>query len=172
MIRGFAREWRLEDPSAASRWPAGADLITCARASRDYLNLNPPAKQVGHLRDVLQAMVESDARVTWHESVALEEIDGMLLGMSGRGHPAEMHEVLIVPQSDAPGGSGPRAAAGPRGENAARRARVLRGRLLSSRYAEFVCQKYIGLGLFSTVVAVDAAPPSRQASPALQASPA
>ena len=71
IIRHFAREWRLEAPEAGAHGTP-ADLITLRKSIADYLNLNPPAQQVGDLRDVLQALVESDSRVTWQESVALE----------------------------------------------------------------------------------------------------
>jgi hypothetical protein len=152
LIRQFAREWRLEDPSAGAD-DRPADLITLRKSINDYLNLHPPAKQVGHLRDVLQAMVESDARVTWQESVALEEIDGMLLKyMSGEDEHPEMHEVLIVPQSDAQV-EAVRTLLPGRDEKRLRGGRVFSaGEYFSQRYAEYVCQKYIGLGLFSTVI--------------------
>ena len=155
LIRQFAREWRLEDPSAAAD-DRPADLITLRKSINDYLSLHPPAKQVGHLRDVLQAMVESDARVTWQESVALEEIDGMLLRyMSGEDEQLEMHEVLIVPQSDAQV-EAVRTLLPGREEKLLRGGRVFSaGEFFSQRYAEFVCQKYIGLGLFSTVIVAE-----------------
>jgi hypothetical protein len=73
MIREFAREWRLAEPAADGGGP-GADLITLRKSVMDYLGLRPPAKQVGQLTDVLRVMAESDARVTWQESVALEEV--------------------------------------------------------------------------------------------------
>jgi hypothetical protein len=160
LIRQFAREWRLEDPSTAADGRP-ADLISLRKSIGDYLNLNPPAKQVGHLRDVLQAMVESDARVTWQESVALEEIDGMLLRyLSGEDGELEMHEVLIVPQSDAQV-EAVRTLLPGREEKQLRGGRVFSaGEFFSQRYAEFVCQKYIGLGLFSTVIVAESGVPA------------
>jgi hypothetical protein len=157
MIRGFAREWRLDEPAQDADMPP-ADLISLRKSIVEYLNLHPPATQVAHLRDVLQALAESDARVTWQESVALEEVDGLLDHyVAGEDASLAMHEVLIVPQSEhqveavrtlLPG----------REEKLLRGGRVFSvGRFFSPRYAEFVCQKYIGLGLFSTVVAEEAA---------------
>jgi hypothetical protein len=153
MIKQFAREWRLEAP-AMDVDVRPADLITLRKSISDYLGLNPPTKQVGHLNDVLRALVESDARVTWQESVAMEEIEGMLLEyMHGEEAAVDMHEVLIVPQSDAQV-EAVRALLPGREEKQLRGGRVFSaGRFFSARYAEFVCQKYIGLGLFSTVVA-------------------
>jgi hypothetical protein len=171
MIRGFAREWRIDEPPQVE--DAGSvDLLTLRKCVTHYLNLNPPATQVGHLRDVLQAMAESDARVTWHESVALEEVDALLRQyVAGEDIRLPMHEVLIVPQSEGQTDA-VRALLPGREEKMLRGGRVFSaGQFFSSRYAEFVCQKYISLGLFSTVVPVDAAPPST-GEPALQASPA
>jgi hypothetical protein len=153
MISQFAREWRLTAPAMDGN-TRPADLITLRRSISDYLGLHPPTKQVGHLKDVLRALVESDARVTWQESVAMEEIEGMLLEyMSGEEAGVDMHEVLIVPQSEAQV-EAVRALLPGREEKQLRGGRVFSaGRFFSARYAEFVCQKYIGLGLFSTVVA-------------------
>lgn len=152
MIREFAREWRLTAPAADGGGP-GADLITLRKSVTDYLSLRPPAKQVGQLTDVLRVMVESDARVTWQESVALEEIGGMLKQyILGEDEDASLHEVLIVPQSDAQV-EAVRTLLPDREEKILRGGRVFSvGLYFSPRYAEFVCQKYIGLGLFSTVV--------------------
>ena len=152
MIREFAREWRLAEPAADGGGP-GADLITLRKSVTDYLSLRPPAKQVGQLTDVLRVMAESDARVTWQESVALEEIGGMLKQyILGEDEDASLHEVLIVPQSDAQV-EAVRTLLPDREEKILRGGRVFSvGLYFSPRYAEFVCQKYIGLGLFSTVV--------------------
>lgn len=153
MIDDFAREWRLPAPEAA---PDGAevDLISLRKSVTEYLKLHPPTTQVAHLVDVLRVLSEADARVTWQESVALEEVGGMLqqfIANEGEEGEMPMHEVLIVPQSDSqieavrtllPG----------RDVKMLRGGRVFSvGHFFSPRYAEYVCQKYIGLGLFSTV---------------------
>jgi hypothetical protein len=153
LIRDFAREWRLPEPDAAEPGPP-VDLITLRKSVKDYLKLGPPETQVGQLRDVLQLLAESDARVTWQESVALEEVNGMLARfVSGDADEAELHEVLIVPQSNQQV-EAVRTLLPGREEKMLRGGRVFSaGRFHSPRYAEYVCQKYIGLGLFSTVVA-------------------
>jgi hypothetical protein len=171
MIRAFAREWRIDEPAQAEDGPP-ADLITLRQCITDYLNLHPPVTQVGHLRDVLRAMAESDAHVTWHESVALEEVDALLARYAGDTDVLLlMHEVLIVPQSESQTDA-VRVLLPGRQEKILRGGRVFSaGQFFSSRYAEFVCQKYISLGLFSTVVPVEADAPS-PAEPALQPGPA
>ena len=157
IIRHFAREWRLEVPDAAGDG-AQRGMIGLRKAITDYLNLNPPAKQVADLRDVLQALVESDTRVAWQESVALEEVDGMLAKYAaGEDAVLAMHEVLIVPQSE-PQVEAVRTLLPGREEKVVRGGRVFSvGSFFSARYAEFVCERYISLGLFTTVVAADQA---------------
>ncbi|NGX15811.1 TerB family tellurite resistance protein [Wenzhouxiangella sp. XN24] len=157
IIRHFAREWRLEMPDVAGDG-AQRGMIGLRKAITDYLNLNPPAKQVADLRDVLQALVESDAQVAWQESVALEEVDGMLARYTaGDDAGVAMHEVLIVPQSDAQV-EAVRTLLPGREEKFVRGGRVFSvGSFFSARYAEFVCERYISLGLFTTVVAEDQA---------------
>jgi hypothetical protein len=152
MIREFAREWRLSEPAADGAGPP-ADLISLRKSLADYLSVRPPPQQVSHLRDVLQVLAESDARVTWQESVALEEADGMLRQyIAGEETNPAMHEVLIVPQSERQV-EAVRTLLPGREEKMLRGGRVFSvGHFFSPRYAEFVCQKYIGLGLFSTVV--------------------
>jgi hypothetical protein len=152
MISQFAREWHLAEPASDEAGPP-VDLLTLRRSIFDYLNVRPPAAQVGELRDVLQVLAESDARVTWQESVALEEADGMLRQfVAGEDAGLSMHEVLIVPQSERQVDA-VRSLLPDRQEKTLRGGRVFSvGLFFSPRYAEFVCQKYISLGLFSTVV--------------------
>lgn len=159
MINDFAREWRLAVPETTAEDHA-VDLLTLRRSIRAYLKLNPPATQAGHLRDVLHALVELDNQVTWEESLALEEIDGMLhQHIVGETADPARHEVLIVPQSE-PQIEAVRRLLPGREEKLQRGGKVFSvGQYFSARYAEWVSQKYIDLGLFSTVVHMEPAPP-------------
>jgi hypothetical protein len=79
----------------------------------------------------------------------------LLRHMSGEDEHPEMHEVLIVPQSDEQV-EAVRTLLPGREEKLLRGGRVFSaGEFFSQRYAEFVCQKYIGLGLFSTVIVAE-----------------
>ena len=75
--------------------------------------------------------------------------------VAGQDAEMRMHVVLIVPQSERQV-EAVRTLLPGREEKMLRGGRVFSaGSFFSARYAEFVCQKYIGLGLFSTVVAPD-----------------
>jgi hypothetical protein len=154
LIRDFAREWKL-DPPELEGTPDGVDLITLRRSVSDYLEVGPPRKQAGQLLDLLQLLTEADDRVTWEESIALEEVGGMLRRYAagddaGEGDP--MWEVLIVPQSEGQM-EAVRSLLPDREEKWLRGGRVFSaGHFFSPRYAEVVCQKYIALGLFTTLI--------------------
>lgn len=151
MIRDFAREWRLAAPDAEAADPP-VDLLTLRNCVEDYLKLHPPSTQVAQLIDVLRVLSEADLHVAWQESVALEEVGGLLRRYIGEeDEDVPLHEVLIVPQSERQV-EAVRTLLPDREEKMLRGGRVFSvGHYFSPRYAEFVCQKYIGLGLFSTV---------------------
>lgn len=152
LIRDFAREWRLDDPELDGA-PAHVDLITLRESVRDYLEVGPPPKQAGQLLDLLQLLAEADERVTWQEAVALEEVGGMLRQyVTGEEAQVPSHEVLIVPQSEQQV-EAVRTLLPDREEKMLRGGRVFSvGHYFSARYAEVVCQKYIAIGLFTTLV--------------------
>jgi hypothetical protein len=153
LIRDFAREWRLDEPELDEAM-ARVDLLTLRESVRDYLEVGPPPKQAGQLLDLLQLLAEADERVTWQEAIALEEVGGMLRQYVTGEETSTVasHEVLIVPQSDEQV-EAVRTLLPDREEKILRGGRVFSvGHYFSARYAEVVCQKYISLGLFTTLV--------------------
>ena len=80
-----------------------------------------------------------------------------------------VHEVLIVPQSEAQFDA-VRSLLPGREEKVLRGGKVFSaGTYLSPRYAELVCEKYIALGLFATQVAVSPNSTSSEVQPAEKA---
>lgn len=154
LIRDFAREWHLEERDPEDGVPAAVDLMTLRDSVREYLKLEPPRKQAGQVLDLLHLLAEADERITWEESVALEEVDGMVQRYMADGEvEPDMHEVLIVPQSERQV-EAVRTLLPGREEKVRRGGRVFSvGQYFSPRYAEVVSQKYITLGLFTAVVA-------------------
>ena len=152
LIRDFAREWRLDEPELDGT-PEHVDLMDLRESVQRYLEVGPPPKQAGQLLDLLHLMAEADERVTWQEAVALEEVEGMLQQyVTGDGAELPTHEVLIVPQSERQV-EAVRSLLPGRDEKELRGGRVFSvGRYFSERYAEVVCQKYISIGLFTTMV--------------------
>lgn len=152
LIRDFARHWHLPEPKP--RVGAHVDLLTLRQSVVSYLALRPPVEQAAQLIDLLELMAGADTRVSWQESLALDEVGGMLGHyMAGDDDGAwAMHEVLIVPQSDEQVDA-VRALLPDIEEKRVRAGRVFAvGRYFSAQYAEMVCEKYIALGLFTTRV--------------------
>lgn len=154
LIREFADRWDVPVPEleAGEVEEGGGDLVGLRSGVVSYLAVEPPAEQAAHLLDVLQLFVKADAQVTREEEMALEELSALVTGYVSEEEAQEMHEVLIVPQSD-------RQFEAVRSLFPGTEVKTIRGgevfsvgRFFSPRYAEAVCQKYIDLGLFTTRV--------------------
>ena len=150
MIRDFARHWHLPVPQPGAT--DSVDLLTLRQSVANYLAVRPPRDQAAEFVDLLHVLTRADTRVTWEETLAVEEVDGMMRQyLSSGGAMLPTFEVVIVPQSEAqvdavrsllPGSE----------EKPVRGGRVFAvGQFFSMSYAEMVCQKYIALGLFTTV---------------------
>jgi hypothetical protein len=157
LIRTFAHHWRMDVPDTAAT-DGKADLLTLRQSVSDYLSLHPPRDQAAHLIDVLHLLSRADSDVSWEEKLALDEIEGMMrhyLVDDVASMPT--YEVLIVPQSEPQIGS-VRSLLPSAEEKRVRGGRVFSvGHYYSANYAEMVCQKYIALGLFTTLVTPDQA---------------
>jgi hypothetical protein len=153
LIRTFARHWQMTVPDAAEGI-GNVDLLTLRQSVIDYLALHPPRDQAAHLIDVLRLLSQADSEVSWQETLALGEVEGMMRHyLAGEAATMPTYEVLIVPQSEPQIGS-VRTLLPAAEEKQVRGGRVFSvGRYFSPDYAEMVCQKYIALGLFSTLVA-------------------
>jgi hypothetical protein len=152
LIRTFAEQWHLSVPGFDEAH--AGDLFALRQSVVDYLAVHPPREQAAQLFDLMQLLVKADAQESWEETLALDEIGGMMghyLAADDAAAPA--YEVLIVPQSEAQVGAVqtllPDAT-----EKMVRGGRVFSvGTYFSAQYAEMVCQKYIALGLFTAMVA-------------------
>lgn len=154
MIEDFSERWGVEPSDLTTGTEeGGGDLMGLRDAVADYLAVRPPPEQAGELLDLLQVFVKADAKVTREEDMALEELSGLITAYVRDGdEPRQMHEVLIVPQSD-PQFEAVRSLVPGTEVKTVRGGRVFSvGRFFSSRYAEAVCQKYIDLGLFTARV--------------------
>jgi hypothetical protein len=151
LIRTFARHWRIPVPPLAAD-DAAVDLLTLRQSVTDYLALRPPRDQAAQLIDLLHLLAQADTRVTWQEKLALDEVGGMMshyLASDTAAPPT--WEVLIVPQNE-PQVDAIRALLPAAEQKHVRGGSVFSvGRYFSPEYAEMVCQKYIALGIFTTL---------------------
>jgi hypothetical protein len=154
LIEDFAQQWHVASLDLLRPPPGRVDLLTLRQSMVDYLALEPPREQATQLLDVMRVFSEADARVTWQEELALDELGAMIKRYLGdEADDAVMHEVLIVPQTEAQFDA-VRSLLPGRMEKVLRGGKVFSaGTYFSARYAELVCEKYIALGLFATQVA-------------------
>jgi hypothetical protein len=155
LIQDFARQWQLGSLDIQEHSGGHADLLTLRQSMVDYLGIKPPPEQAGQLLDLMRVFSEADARVTWQEELALDELGAMIRRYLAQGAADDVvvHEVLIVPQSEAQFQAVQSLLPG-REQKVLRGGKVFSaGTYLSPRYAELVCEKYIALGLFATQVA-------------------
>jgi hypothetical protein len=151
LIRGFAEQWHLPVPRLDE--VHGGDLLALRQSMADYLAVHPPREQVAQLFDLMQILAKADEQVSWQETLALDEVGGMVRHyLAADGAEAAGYEVLIVPQSEAQVDAVqtilPDAT-----EKVVRGGRVFSvGTYFSAQYAEMVCQKYIALGLFTAML--------------------
>lgn len=93
----------------------------------------------------------------WEEKLALDEVEGMMRHyLMDDVASMPTYEVLIVPQSEPQIGSVRTLLPRPRRSRSAADGCSV-GHYYSANYAEMVCQKYIALGLFTTLVTPDQA---------------
>ena len=171
LIQDFAERWHLSSLDILGHSVGHADLITLRQSMVDYLAIKPPREQAAQLLDLMRVFSEADARVTWQEELALDELGAMIKGYLGDGASdnVAMHEVLIVPQSEAQFNAVRTLLPG-REEKVLRGGKVFSaGTYFSPRYAELVCEKYIALGLFATQVAGSTAEASSELQPSASA---
>ena len=152
LIQDFAQRWHLDSHDVLGHSAGHSDLLTLRQSMVDYLAIKPPHEQAAQLLDLMRVFSEADSRVTWQEELALDELGAMIKGYLGNegAENVRMHEVLIVPQSEAQFNAVRMLLPG-RDEKDLRGGKVFSaGTYFSPRYAELVCEKYIALGLFAT----------------------
>ncbi len=154
IIERFASDWNLEPDweGDADRFSGKSRIVHVQEALSDYLATTPPKSQVGHLQDVLEAIMAADEEVTDEEHIAFGEASGVLQSYLKAGHQEPSYQVLIAPQDAAQeeavelmlAGIEPHDYAGGKGYTV--------GHFYSRAYADVVCLEYRAIGFFTVVV--------------------
>ncbi|MBW2424577.1 MAG: TerB family tellurite resistance protein [Deltaproteobacteria bacterium] len=154
LLQDFARRWKIDPPTLS---PGAVEedgtLLDIRSAVETYLELNPPFEQAAQLVDVLKLFAEADEDVSRVEQLVLDEVTGIIESyVGGDVLDRQFWEIVIVPQSPAQFDAVESLLPGAR-PSQLRGGRVFSvGRFFSSDYAEAISQKYISLGLFTTIV--------------------
>lgn len=157
LIKRFAEEWQIADldlkPGAVENVTSLSDLRRCMDK---YLRISPPKEQAAAVSDLVRALVEVDGAVQHEEALILAEMEGMIEQyVLGDESERKMYEVLIVPQSDSQFNAAKELLPNVEYEVHRGGKAMVGGKFFSKEFAEAMCQKYITLGLFSTVEAIE-----------------
>jgi len=157
LIHNFAKKWNIALPDLKVGTVEHLTSITELRESvQEYLQLSPPFEQAGAVDDLLKTLMEVDGHVHEKELLIYEELKGAIdeyvLGDEGL---KKYFEVVLVPQNReqfyAVYNLFPHAnIEDHRGGEA-----FVVGRFFARNYAEAISQKYIHLGLYSSVEEFD-----------------
>jgi hypothetical protein len=150
LVNDFARQWKLDMPSAED-WNHSKEtnLLDIRESVNDYLQISPPPQQAAEMIDLVKLMIIADNKLTEEENLFLSEVTGMIKNYIEKDGEAVMYNVLIVPQSESQFDAVKTIF--PNCEPVERRGGkvLVRGQFFSKEYANAICQKYIALGMFS-----------------------
>lgn len=154
IIEPFARDWNL-----VPDWESGPDefsgksrIVHVQEAVDGYLATTPPLSQVGHLQEILEAIIAADDEVVEEEQVAFGEAAAALQNYLSAGDTEALYQVVIAPQDKDQEeavelmlvGVEPHDYAGGKGYTV--------GHFYSRAYADVVCLEYRAMGFFTVVV--------------------
>ncbi|MDQ1265022.1 MAG: hypothetical protein QG635_172 [Bacteroidota bacterium] len=102
LLESFAREWNIEysaEKLNKDRIRGSANNYVHLRKSlEDYLDTEPPAEQVAQLRDMMEAMIQADDKVSQEEELISTELLGIISNFLNKNDKTQSFYVLIVPQ--------------------------------------------------------------------------
>jgi hypothetical protein len=150
LVNDFARQWKLDMPSA-EEWELSKEtnLLDIRDSVNNYLQISPPSQQASEMIDLVKLMIIADNKLTEEENLFLSEVTGMIKDYVEKDGEAIMYHVLIVPQNESQFDAVKTIFTN--ADPVERRGGkvFVRGQFFSKEYANAICQKYIALGMFS-----------------------
>ncbi len=102
LLESFAREWNIDynvDKFNKERKVGTQHNYMLLRKNlKDYLDVYPPHEQVAQLRDMMEAIIKADEKVTDEEDLIQSELMGLISNYLDKEDSQEHYNVLIVPQ--------------------------------------------------------------------------
>ena len=154
IIESFARDWNLvpDWDGVQDGFSGKSRIIHVQEAMESYLSTTPPLSQVGHLQDILEAIIAADDDVAQEEQIAFGEARGVLQNYLSASDAGPIFQVVIAPQDKEKEeavelmlvGVEPHSYAGGKGYTV--------GQFYSHAYADVVCLEYRAMGFFTVVV--------------------
>lgn len=155
LLESFSKEWNIEySPEKLDNERlkgTSHNYIRLRKSLQDYLGQDPPHEQVAQLRDMMDAMIHADDKVTHEEALINSELMGIISNYIDADLKQNRFHVLIVPQK-------------PEHEEVIRdllpEAKKINvsggiaysiGSYYSHTYAEMICRQYQQIKLFTIV---------------------
>lgn len=102
ILESFAKEWNIEyneEKFNKDRKKSKTQNYVRLRSSlADYLRLDPPRDQVAQFRDMMNAIINADDKVTEEEELINSELMGIINSYLNKDNRSENYYVLVVPQ--------------------------------------------------------------------------
>lgn len=102
ILESFAKEWNIDydvERLNNERFKGTShNYIRLRKSLQDYLDIDPPREQVAQLRDMMQAIVSADDKVTKEEELISSELMGIISFYLDKDKKSQLYHVLIVPQ--------------------------------------------------------------------------
>ncbi|MEP1593852.1 MAG: hypothetical protein ABJK20_04740, partial [Halieaceae bacterium] len=158
IIETFARDWNLvpDWDGIQDEFSGKSRIIHVQEALEAYLSTTPPLSQVGHLQDILEAIIAADDEVAKEEQIALDEARGVLQSYLSASEAEPIFQVVIAPQDKEQEEAVELMLVGVEPHNYAGGKGYTVGHFYSHAYADVVCLEYRAMGFFTVVVDITA----------------
>jgi hypothetical protein len=155
MIATFAKEWNVEySPEKLDNevvTPSENRYIKLKASLNYYLETLPPREQVAQLRDMMNALIQADDKVTGEEELITEELMGMIGKYLNKDEKCCMYHVLIVPQKPEQETTIKTLVPNASRLNVAGGVAYTIGSFYSQKYAEMICNEFRHINFFTIV---------------------
>lgn len=155
MIANVARPWGIHRSRLAEALAkqGSATISDVRNGFASYLAMEPPARQVTQVYDLIRFLIEVDTSTSREEALVREEIEKMVqVYVESSDRPQRVYEVLVVPQNDEQRQAISSLLAGPELLPRAGGVAYVAGMFYSERFANEVCRQYRERGHFCAAV--------------------
>ncbi len=102
ILESFAKEWNIDyKPDRLNKEQTkvtSENYMRLRKNLEEYLKIDPPIEQVAQLKDMMQAIINADEKITDEEELISSELMGIISNYLKREEKIDLHHVLIVPQ--------------------------------------------------------------------------
>jgi len=155
LIKAFAQEWKIEysvEKLNQDRMDTPENNYIRLRGSVDkYLESEPPKEQAAQLRDMMQALIQVDDKITFEEELISSELIGLISNYLTNEQNALVYEVLIVPQNNQHHDFVKQMMPAASMYNVSGGIAYSMGQFYSQKYAEMICNQFREVNLFTIV---------------------